>query len=331
MKKSEMQIRKVLVTGGTGFIGAALVKKLVELGRTVRVFDNDSRGSLDSLKEVQSQIEIVKGDIRDEQAVIDATAGIDTVYHLAFVNGTRYFYEVPELVLDVGVRGSLNTLKAAIEQKVRRYILASSSEVYQTPEQIPTQETERIMLNDITNPRYSYAGGKIISELLTLNFLRKEKIECVIFRPHNIYGPAMGFEHVIPEFMTKIACASDNFSKNEATIEIQGTGKEARAFCYIENAVSGIILCGERGSDGEIYHLGEMNEIAIIELLKKMGSLLGIKVIVKTSPLLAGSTPRRCPDTSKLTNLGYSPIVAFTEGLRRTIQWYKNNIMERKD
>ena len=315
-------MKKILVTGGTGFLGSALTKALVRKGHAVRVLDNDFRGSRSRLGEVAADVELVEADIRDAAAVSKATRGMETVYHLAFVNGTRFFYELPELVLDVGVRGALTTLDAAREHGVERYVLASSSEVYQTPERVPTDETERICLPDVTNPRYSYAGGKIISELLALNFLRKTDTDCVIFRPHNFIGPDMGFEHVIPELMRKIFAASQGFRKKEIDLEIQGTGEETRAFCYIDNGVQGVLLCGEKGSDGELYHIGEMREISILQLVDMLGGLLGISIRVAPGPLRPGGTPRRCPDTAKLQALGYAPQVTLEEGLSRTLQWY---------
>ena len=106
---------KILVTGGTGFLGSALVKELVRKGHDVRILDNDSRGNVRKLGEFASQVELIQADIRDADAVADATKGVELVYHLAFVNGTRFFYEKPELVLDVGVRGALTTLDAGRE------------------------------------------------------------------------------------------------------------------------------------------------------------------------------------------------------------------------
>jgi len=317
---------KVLVTGGTGFIGAALVKKLVDLGYQVRVFDNNFRGKNTRLDGYLDRIERIEGDIRDEKKVMDAVKGMDIVYHLAFINGTRHFYEIPDQVLDVGVRGALNTLKASLEYNPRRYILASSSEVYQTPTKIPTDEKERIFLEDVTNPRYSYAGGKIISELLTLNYLRKSRTESVIFRPHNIFGPDMGFEHVIPEFMVKIGKSSDGFKSKKARIEIQGTGEETRAFCYVGNAVEQIVLCAEKGGNGEIYHIGEMNEISMLSLIQMIGKVLDMEIETVSTPLRKGGTPRRCPDISKIKSLGYKQPLPFEEGLKRTVEWYKREV-----
>jgi|TARA_B100000315_G_scaffold257248_1_gene305488 nucleoside-diphosphate-sugar epimerase len=317
-----MKNRHVLVTGGTGFIGAALATALTERGYQVRVFDNDFRGDRNRLKKLMDDVDIVTGDIRDESAVLDAAEGVDIIYHLAAINGTRYFYEIPDQVLDVNVRGALNTLKACLVHNVNRFVLASSSEVYQTPLRIPTDESERIYLEDVTNPRYSYAGSKLISELLTLNCLRSKATHGIIFRPHNIYGPDMGNEHVIPELMRKIHLASKRFKKNKIRVTIQGSGNETRAFCFIDNAVDAILICGEKGGNGEIYHIGEMREIRIGDLVKMLGDILSMKIEVIPGTALAGGTPRRCPDIGKISKLGYKPLVSLEEGLETTIAWY---------
>ena len=164
---------KVLITGGSGFIGAALVQALVHSGATVRVLDDNSRGSPRRLKDVENDIEFIAGDIRDSAAVETAAKGMDELHHLAFVNGTEFFYSQPELVLDVGVRGMVNVIDACRKQKVGTLILASSSEVYQTPPHIPTTEDVALVVPDVQNPRYSYGAGKLISEVMAINFGRK--------------------------------------------------------------------------------------------------------------------------------------------------------------
>ena len=160
----------ILVTGGSGFIGAGLVKALVKAGHAVRVLDDNSRGAMRRLQEVAGGIEFIPGDIRDSAAVTRAVHGMDEVHHLAFVNGTQFFYSKPQLVLDVGIRGMLNVLDACLEHNVPELFLASSSEVYQTPPRIPTDENVPLSIPDPMNPRYSYAGGKIISEMLAINY-----------------------------------------------------------------------------------------------------------------------------------------------------------------
>jgi UDP-glucose 4-epimerase len=185
--------RKVLVTGGAGFIGSAVVRRLVEQGHRVRVLDNLSRGAARRLAGIEDQIEFMHGDIRDPARVALACEGVDEIHHLAAVNGTRFFYEQPELVLDVAVRGMLNVIDGARRHGVRRLALTSSSEVYQTPPNVPTAEDAPLTVPDVLNPRYSYGGGKIATELMAINYGRNGFDKVVIVRPHNVYGPDMGF------------------------------------------------------------------------------------------------------------------------------------------
>ena len=198
--------KKYLVTGGSGFIGSALVKGLIREGHSVRVFDNNSRGNLRRLESVINQIEFVEGDIREPNQVLEACKGVDAVCHLAFVNGTKFFYELPELVLEVGVKGMINILDACIAHNFHGFI----SSAYSGYAEVPTSENVPLIVPDLQNPRYSYGGGKIISELLAINYGRSKIKRVVIFRPHNVYGPDMGWEHVVPEFILKMDDLTSN-------------------------------------------------------------------------------------------------------------------------
>ena len=195
---------KVLVTGGTGFVGSYLVRRLVQEGLSVRVMDNNLRGDLGRLADIADKFEFVEGDICDYADTKAAFSGMDSVFHLAFINGTKNFYEHPDKVLEVGVKGALTTLDAAMELKLKNYIVTSSSEVYQEPTHIPTTENERIIIPDIMNPRYSYSGGKIITELLALHYTKRCDLRVIIIRPHNFYAENMGYGHVIPQFVMRM-------------------------------------------------------------------------------------------------------------------------------
>ena len=209
-----MNFKKYLITGGAGFIGAALVHRLVREGHQVRVLDNNSRGSMLRLASIKRQIEFIEGDIRDFETCLQAVTGVDAVCHLAFINGTKHFYSHPDLVLDVGVKGITNIIDSCLQQQVGNLFVASSSEVYQIPPVIPTDESAPLSIPDPLNPRYSYAGGKIIAELMALNHGRKNFDRVVVFRPHNVYGEDMGWDHVIPEFITSMdRSISENLSK----------------------------------------------------------------------------------------------------------------------
>jgi dTDP-glucose 4,6-dehydratase/UDP-glucose 4-epimerase len=185
---------RILVTGGSGFIGSALVKRLVFEGHFVRVLDNNIRGIRSRLDMVSNNIDFIKADIRDYSQVRKACKGIDVVHHLAYINGTEYFYTMPELILEIAVKGIMNVIDACKENSIKELYVASSSETYQTPTTVPTSESERLVVPDPLNPRFSYGGGKILWELLAINFGRKYFDKVVIYRPHNVYGPDMGWE-----------------------------------------------------------------------------------------------------------------------------------------
>jgi nucleoside-diphosphate-sugar epimerase len=315
--------RKYLVTGGTGFIGSALVRALVRAGARVRCLDDDSRGSRARLADVKSEIEFVDGDIRDAGAVNRAARGMESICHLAFVNGTEFFYTKPELVLDVAVKGMINVLDAAIAQRVPELVLASSSEVYQTPPSIPTDERVPLVVPDPWNPRYSYGGGKIISELMTINYGRQHFERAMIFRPHNVYGPDMGWEHVIPQLSLKVKRACSETGRID--VQIQGSGDETRAFVFVDDLVRGVLCMLEKGEHLAAYHIGTEDEVTIRTIAERIGRCFGRDVNVVPSPVPTGATPRRCPDISKLRGLGYTPRVPLEEGLPVTVRWYDEN------
>lgn len=317
--------RNFLVTGGTGFIGSALVTKLLSLGANVRSLDNNSRGNNTRLANVEGNLECLEGDIRDLEVVRRAVKGMDTVCHLAYINGTEYFYTKPELILDVGVKGMLNVIDACIECGIGDLVLASSSEVYQTPPAIPTDESAPLIIPDVFNPRYSYGGGKIISELLLACYGRNQFERTIIFRPHNVYGPDMGGEHVIPQFAKRMKdlCAKNDSGKIE--FPIQGNGKETRAFVYIDDFTAGLECILKHGKSQNIYHIGTDVESSIAEVAKLVASNFDREIEIKPGDLLPGSTLRRCPDITKLRALGFEPKISLEEGISNTVSWYQNH------
>ena len=317
-----MASKRILVTGGTGFLGSALVRNLVRKGHTVRVMDDDSRGNVGRLQDIQSEFEFVGGDVRDAEAVRRATKGMDAVAHLAFVNGTVYFYTKPELVLEVAVKGAVNTLDAAIAEGVEEYYLMSSSEVYQTPPLVPTDESVPISIPDVLNPRYSYGGGKIISELMAINYGRQRFRRVVIVRPHNVYGPNMGFEHVIPQFAMRMRDAIKAHPHGTVPLEIQGDGSQTRSFIYVDDFTDGCARAFLSGEHLGIYHVGTEDEVTIAAVATKVAAAFGREVELKSTPAPAGATSRRCPNTAKVRSLGFIPKVSLDEGIQKTVDWY---------
>jgi len=317
--------KKYLVTGGSGFIGSALVKKLLNEGHSVRVFDNNSRGNLRRLDGVLDKIDFMEGDIRNFDQVNEAFQGLYSICHLAFVNGTKFFYELPELVLEVGIKGMMNILDSCKENNITDLILASSSEVYQSPEQVPTSEEVPLIIPDLLNPRYSYGGAKLITELLAINYGRNNFKRVVIFRPHNVYGPDMGWEHVVPEFLLKMNELVEDRPEEMIDFNIQGTGNETRAFIFIDDFTDGLMKVINKGEHLNVYHIGTSNEIQLSELAKTVASLFDAEINLIPGALAEGGTLRRCPDITKLRGLGFNPEIPLEKGLQISKDWYVAN------
>lgn len=308
-------MKTCLVTGGTGFIGSALTRLLLERGFNVRVLDDNSRGSFRRLTDVLNSLDIREGDIRDAEVVSKSMVGVDVVVHLAYINGTINFYERPREVLEVAIVGMQNVLKAMKVNNVQELYLASSSEVYQYPDVFPTPEEVSLVVPDPFNPRYSYGLGKIVQEFMSIHadaFLNR----LAIFRPHNVYGPDMGFQHVIPELCAKIVAEKSN------KVELKGDGSQRRSFCHISDFVQGFGLLLNADFGRETFNLGTREEVTISHLAGVIASSLGREIKFSTSIAPTGETNRRVPDISKIESLGFSQSMTLQTGVRDYCDWY---------
>lgn len=302
---------RILVTGGVGFLGAPLATALAGRGHEVVALDNRFRGS------GSPEVEIVEADVRDAGAVRAAVAGSEVVVHLAAVQGTGNFYRIPDEVLDVNLRGVLEVAKACAGEGVRRLVFSSSSEVYGIPETFPTPESAPLGVPDPLNPRWSYGGSKIAGELVVANYARRRGFEFTILRYHNVYGPAMGWDHVIPQFIRRLE-GSEEFT-------IQGDGEQARSFCYVDDAVAATVAAVEAPTAAnEIVNVGNPEaECTINELAALLGRVAGKAIEPRHVPFEGEGTRRRVPDVTKARELlGFAPEVELDEGLRRTYEWY---------
>ena len=306
--------KNILVTGGSGFIGSAIVKYLVKKKYNVVVFDNNSRGRSRRMKDVNNKISFIKGDIRDKKKLLSINKKIDTIIHLAYINGTKFFYKKPFEILDIAVNGYLNILEFCKIKKVQNLFLASSSEVYQNPIKIPTDENEMLKIPDIHNPRYSYGGGKIFSELYGLYFAKKYLKKFIIFRPHNVYGADMGNDHVIPEFIIR-------FKKigKKKNFLIHGTGNEVRSFIHIDDFINGFDKIFQRGKNTEIYNIGTTEKVKISRLAYLISKIYKKKIKIMRSKLPKGSPSKRCPDIGKIKKLGFKQKISLRNGLKKVI------------
>lgn len=299
----------ILVTGGSGFIGHHLVKALLDNGDCVCVLDNSWRGD-----HKWPGVKYYHRDIRKPYAVERSCQGVDEIIHLAYINGTPNFYERPDEVLDVAVRGMVNVIEACRLRKIRKLTLVSSSEVCRA-KLVDSEEAIPLVIPDPYNPRYSYSAGKIISEMLAIHNAKLFD-RLLIARPFNIYGPGMESGHVIPDFITKLRKLNGG-----EKFEMLGSGSETRSFCYIDDFIKGFMLMRERGEHMGIYNIGNPVETTIAELARTMANIAGRwgTVFQSSETFREGDALRRKPDISKLAALGYRPKVSLDEGLRRVM------------
>ena len=258
-------------------------------------------------------MKFIKGDIRNKKLLDRALRNTDAVIHLAYVNGTKYFYSKPVLVLDVAVKGMINIVEGCIKNKIKELYLASSSEVYQTPIKIPTDEEESLKIPNIFNPRYSYGGGKIITELMGIHYGKKYFKKLIIFRPHNVYGSNMGHEHVIPQFINRFK------SLRGKNFKIQGSGNEVRSFIYIEDFLDAFNAILKKGKHLNVYNIGTNEKIKIKDLAYKLSKIFNKKIKLRKTSLAHGSTKIRTPNISKIKKLGFNPKFNLDKGLRKTL------------
>jgi len=310
-------MKKILITGAGGFIGKALTLKLAKFNKIIAI-DNNARGNLNDIK--HKNIKIIKKDVTkpfDKKKFND----IDEIIHLAALNGTDNFYNYPKNVFEVGIYGCINTVKLANQINIKKFTLFSTSEIYSNPQTIPTSENVAAYIPDIQNPRFSYSGSKIFSELMIHHTLNK-KITKIIIRPHNIYGPNMGTKHIIPEVFIKII----NSKSIKINLNLQGTGNETRSFCFIDDFIEAFTLINKKNVSG-VYNIGNNEELKIKELIKIIEKVSEVKIKKKFSLITQPHSPnRRCPDISKIEEIGYKQSFPIDKGLKITFDWYKKNL-----
>lgn len=319
---------KILITGGAGFIGYHLAAYHQRRGDAVLILDNlfKTEGLTDPALEALARhpgVQFVQADLT-KPLTVEAWDGdrVDIVYHLAAINGTQLFYEMPYQVARTNLLITLNLLDWLEDREIGRLTYASTSEVYAGCEQVglltlPTNEDIPVVFPQPTNVRFSYGTSKFMGEFLCLQFGEKMKIPTSVVRYHNIYGPRMGTKHVIPEFIGRMA-------RQENPFRIYG-GKQTRAFCYIDDAVAATHLVATTPAcDRAVIHVGNAREEITIEALARMlMEQLGKWFDIQECGGRGGSVLRRCPDTTKLKTLtGFEARVALKDGLARTREWY---------
>lgn len=306
---------KFLVTGGAGFIGSHIVETIVKRGDNVIVLDNLSAGKKDNLKDVLNKIEFVEGDIRDKTVVNRIMKGVDHVLHQAALRSVPRSMELPWEYNDVNINGTLNLLMAARDNKVKRFVLASSSSVYGDTNKLPQTES------DPSRPISPYAMTKLAGEEYCRLFYDAYGMETVSLRYFNVFGPRQSLDNdyavVIPKFATCMM-------KGERP-PIYGDGKQSRDFTYISNIVdANIAACFSSKGGGEVYNAAGGEGKTVLQIVAELNSLLGADIRPDLYPPRPGDVKHTLANPKKIReNLGWSCKIDFKDGLKTTLEWFK--------
>jgi len=306
-----------LVTGGAGFVGNHITRRLVHLGHEVRVIDNLITGHKKNLDDVLDQIDFWEQDITDLDVVSAAMAGVDYVLHQAALPSVPRSVEDPITTDWNNSRGTLNILVAAQKAGVKRVVQACSSSAYGDTPTMPKVETMQ------RSPLSPYACSKAVGELYGCAFYRTYGMEYVGLRYFNVFGarqdPKSQYAAVIPKFIT---C----FMKGESPV-VYGDGRQTRDFSYIDNVVqANLLACAAKGASGRIFNIACGERIDLLTVLDVLSEVFGKSVEPEFEPARPSDIKHSLADISLAKkHLGYEPQVKFAEGIQKTISWYQKH------
>jgi nucleoside-diphosphate-sugar epimerase len=308
-----------LVTGGAGFIGSHIIDELLLRGETVRVLDNLATGKRENLEHCLERIDFIEGDIRDLETCRGACAEVDYVLHQAALGSVPRSMEDPLTSHDVNVTGTLKMLIAARDAGVKRFVYAASSSTYGDHTALPKVEDR------IGNPLSPYAVTKYADELYARVFGRCYGLETVGLRYFNVFGPRQDpfsqYAAVIPLFVSALL-------RGEAPT-INGDGEQTRDFTYVGNAVAANLLACAASAEvaGEVFNIACNERTSLNSLYRRLQEMLGSEIEPIYGPPRAGDVRDSLADIGKGRRLlGYQGEIKFNEGLRRSIDWYRENL-----
>jgi UDP-glucuronate decarboxylase len=323
-------VTRALITGGAGFIGLHLGRRLLEQGLQVDLVDDFSRGVDDAdLASFTSagNVGVIRRDLRDPGALDDVADAYAYVFHLAAIVGVARVVRQPYAVLSDSVTMLQSVIELARRQAaLERLVFLSTSEVYagtlvSFTLPFPTPESTPLAVAELAQPRSAYMLSKIYGEALC----QHAGIPFTILRPHNVYGPRMGLAHVIPELLQRAHASSPGQALEVASID------HRRTFCYVDDAIEMIWRAASSpAGSGETLNIGVGEpEVAIGELARLIVQTVGKPIEIVALPPTAGSPARRRPDMTKTLALtGYRPQVDLAAGVRRTYDWYRAQVFE---
>ena len=311
-----LENKKVMLTGGAGFIGSTLVRELLKEKANVFVYDNFSSGSLQNISEVQDSITIINGDIRDKNFVeVLRKNGIEFLFNLAALPYIPDCYEKPLDFLDINTMGALNVLLAAKEAKIERMIQYSTSEVYGTAINAPMDE------HHPTLPQSSYAASKLAADRVAYTMFHEQQVPVIILRQFNSYGPRGTQPYVIPEIISQLS------RSNELKL---GNINARRDFVYVSDAAKAAIsLIKHKKAEGEVFNCGSGDDYSIKQLAELCGEVMNIqnvKITVDQSKLRPLDVLHLKANFFKCNQLtGWIPTVSIKDGLKETVDWFNSN------
>jgi UDP-glucose 4-epimerase len=314
MKLEDLMQERYLVTGGAGFIGSNIVKELLNRGHFVRVIDNFSTGKKENLEEFGDKIEVINGDIRYLNTLLEVMEGIDYVFHEAALPSVPRSVSTPLETNDVNINGTLNVLFAAKEKGIKRVVFAGSSSAYGESKVLPKVETMT------PSPLSPYAVNKLTGEYYCQVFNRVYGLETVVLRYFNVFGPKQDptsyYSAVIPKFIKLIQQGKSPM--------IFGDGEQSRDFSFIENVVSANLLASKAPkAAGEVFNVACGERITLNELTEEMKKILNSDVEILHSEDRVGDIKHSLADINKAKDLlGYEVKVNVLEGLKKTIEYF---------
>jgi UDP-glucose 4-epimerase len=304
--------RRVLVTGGGGFIGSNLVRGLLERGDTVRVLDNFSTGNRRNLEGLEDDVEVVEGELRSYERVHNAVRGVEVVFHQGALPSVPRSVQDPLTTSAVTVEGTLNVLLAARDEGIGRVVFASSSSVYGSAGSLPRTESQA------PDPISPYAVAKLAAERYCVSFHRVYGLETVALRYFNVFGPRQDptsqYAAVVPRFIAAV--------DEGRPVPIHGDGSQSRDFTYIANVVEANVLASERdGVGGAVLNVATGRQASVDELADAIGRVLGKPVEKEYQPSRTGDVRDSWADlTAARELLGWEPAVGLDEGLALTVE-----------
>ena len=317
--------KKVLVPGGAGFIGSHLIENLLKLHAKVRVIDNLENGSKSNLP---AQTELIAHDLFDMSACEAACEGIDIIINSAAkVAGVGYNVQHSGEMFYRNAQLNLNMLEAARRHDVDRYVVISSACVYERTPPIPTPESHGFV-GDPEPTNFGYGWAKRVAEVQARAYADEYGMKISIVRPYNTYGPRDHFEtdqaHVIPTLIRKVYSGANQ-------LVVWGDGSQKRSFVFVSDLVQGLLLTAERYPIADPINIGNDEEVSIGNLVQLILKASGKQLAVLFDPSKPSGQLRRCPDLQRAKDrLGYSPRISTRDGVRRTVEWYRDNIMQPK-